>query len=234
MADSSPCAHRRSSRRIRAGPAARSCAGSASWTGLVDRSIALSAEPVADVAVGQLRRGDERVIGDRHPMMLLVAVAQALEDSMVCEMSAPPPGWAGTCAQAPRPSPVLAVLVQRGRADGLQLAAASIGFRIDAASIAPSAAPAPTSVCSSSMNKMMSPRVLISFRTFLSRSSKSPGTWSPRPARPGPGCRAACPSAFRHSPLTIFWASLRPRRSSRRRARRPAPGCSWCAGTAPA
>ena len=51
---------------------------------------------------------------------------------------------------------------------------ASIGFRIEAASIAPSAAPAPTRVCSSSMNKMMSPRVRISFSTFFRRSSKSP------------------------------------------------------------
>ena len=51
---------------------------------------------------------------------------------------------------------------------------ASIGFRIDAASMAPSAAPAPTSVWSSSMNSTMSPRVLISFRTFFRRSSKSP------------------------------------------------------------
>ena len=51
---------------------------------------------------------------------------------------------------------------------------ASIGLSIEAASIEPSAAPAPTSVCSSSMNKMMSPRVLISVRTFFSRSSKSP------------------------------------------------------------
>ena len=51
---------------------------------------------------------------------------------------------------------------------------ASIGFRIDAASMAPSAAPAPTRVCSSSMNRMMSPRVRISLRTFFSRSSKSP------------------------------------------------------------
>ena len=56
---------------------------------------------------------------------------------------------------------------------------ASIGLSIDAASIAPSAAPAPTSVCSSSMNKMMSPRVLISFRTFFSRSSKSPRYLAP-------------------------------------------------------
>ena len=51
---------------------------------------------------------------------------------------------------------------------------ASIGFRIEAASIAPSAAPAPTKVWISSMNKMMSPRVRISFRTFFNRSSKSP------------------------------------------------------------
>ncbi|EUA32584.1 ATP-dependent Clp protease ATP-binding subunit ClpC domain protein [Mycobacterium xenopi 3993] len=69
---------------------------------------------------------------------------------------------------------VLAVLVERGGADGLQLARGQLGFRIDAASIAPSAAPAPTSVCNSSMNKMMSPRVLISFSTFFKRSSKSP------------------------------------------------------------
>ncbi|MDQ1428624.1 MAG: ATP-dependent Clp protease ATP-binding subunit ClpC [Acidimicrobiaceae bacterium] len=45
---------------------------------------------------------------------------------------------------------------------------------IDAASMAPSAAPAPTRVWSSSMNKMMSPRVRISFSTFFRRSSKSP------------------------------------------------------------
>src|SRR5215469_7178348 len=51
---------------------------------------------------------------------------------------------------------------------------ASMGLRIEAASIAPSAAPAPTSVCSSSRNRMMSPRVRISFSTFFSRSSKSP------------------------------------------------------------
>ncbi len=51
---------------------------------------------------------------------------------------------------------------------------ASIGLRMLAASIAPSAAPAPTSVWISSMNRMMSPRVRISLRTFFRRSSKSP------------------------------------------------------------
>ena len=55
---------------------------------------------------------------------------------------------------------------------------------IDAASIAPSAAPAPTSVCSSSINKMMSPRVRISFRTFFSRSSKSPRYREPATSAP--------------------------------------------------
>ena len=51
---------------------------------------------------------------------------------------------------------------------------ASIGLSICAASIDPSAAPAPTRVWISSMNKMMSPRVRISLRTFFKRSSKSP------------------------------------------------------------
>jgi len=51
---------------------------------------------------------------------------------------------------------------------------ASMGFRMEAASIAPSAAPAPTRVWISSMNSTMSPRVRISFSTFFRRSSKSP------------------------------------------------------------
>ena len=85
---------------------------------------------------------------------------------------------------------------------------ASIGFRIDAASIAPSAAPAPTSVCSSSMNKMMSPRVLISLSTFFSRSSKSPRYLEP--ATSAPRSRVYSCLSFRisgTSPLTIFCAS---------------------------
>ncbi len=56
---------------------------------------------------------------------------------------------------------------------------ASMGLRIDAASIAPSAAPAPTSVWISSMNRMMSPRVRISLSTFLSRFAEV--TAVPRP-----------------------------------------------------
>jgi hypothetical protein len=62
---------------------------------------------------------------------------------------------------------------------GLQLAAARAGLRIDAASIAPSAAPAPTRLWISSMNRMMSPRWVISFITFLRRSSNSPRYFEP-------------------------------------------------------
>ena len=56
----------------------------------------------------------------------------------------------------------------------LDVCQAALEAGIDAASIAPSAAPAPTRVWISSMNRTMSPRVLISFKTFFNRSSKSP------------------------------------------------------------
>ena len=52
---------------------------------------------------------------------------------------------------------------------------ASAGLSMLAASTAPSAPPAPTSVCSSSMNRMMPPAAAsISFSTALRRSSNSP------------------------------------------------------------
>ncbi len=52
---------------------------------------------------------------------------------------------------------ILAVLLKRRRADDLQLAAPERGLRMFAASIAPSAEPAPTIVCSSSMKRMTLP-----------------------------------------------------------------------------
>ena len=51
---------------------------------------------------------------------------------------------------------------------------ASAGLSMLLASMAPSAAPAPTSVCSSSMKRMMFLFWLISFITALSRSSNWP------------------------------------------------------------
>jgi hypothetical protein len=49
--------------------------------GLVDEVDRLvGQEPVGDVAVGQVGRGHERLVGDRDPVVGLVAIAQALED----------------------------------------------------------------------------------------------------------------------------------------------------------
>ena len=62
---------------------------------------------------------------------------------------------------------------------------ASIGLSMLPASIAPSAAPAPTTVCSSSMNVMTWPSVsLISLSTALSRSSNSPRYFAPATIAP--------------------------------------------------
>jgi hypothetical protein len=51
---------------------------------------------------------------------------------------------------------------------------ASAGFRMLAASVEPSAEPAPMIVCSSSMNRMMLPSFFTSSIADLMRSSKSP------------------------------------------------------------
>ena len=52
---------------------------------------------------------------------------------------------------------------------------ANAGFKILAASMAPSPLPAPTNVCISSINRMISPSALItSFTTAFKRSSNSP------------------------------------------------------------
>ena len=54
-----------------------------------------------------------------------------------------------------------------------------MGFRMFAASIAPSDAPAPTMVCSSSMNMITLPLFLISAMAFFRRSSNSPRYFAP-------------------------------------------------------
>ena len=58
------------------------------------------------------------------------------------------------------------------------------GLRMFAASIAPSAAPAPTSVCSSSMNRIASLVFRSSSMIFLSRSSNSPRYFVPATSEP--------------------------------------------------
>jgi len=56
---------------------------------------------------------------------------------------------------------------------------ASIGLSMFPASTAPSADPAPTTVCSSSMKRTTSPRSAISRSTAFSRSSNSPLNFAP-------------------------------------------------------
>ena len=58
---------------------------------------------------------------------------------------------------------VLAIFVERGGADGAQSPRASAGFSMFEASMAPSAAPAPTRVCSSSMKRMICPLRVFDF-----------------------------------------------------------------------
>ena len=77
------------------------------------------------------------------------------------------------------------------------------------ASIAPSALPAPTSVCSSSMNRMTSPSAAsISFSTAFSRSSNSPRNLDPATIAPrSSDISRLLRSASGTSPLTMRSAS---------------------------
>ena len=96
-----------------------------SRAGLVDEVDGLvRQEPVGDVAVGQRRRRDQRLVGDRDAVVRLVAVAQALEhldgvrDRRLGDLDRLEAALErGVLLE------VLAVLVEGGRADGLQLAA---------------------------------------------------------------------------------------------------------------
>ena len=88
----------------------------------VDRLV--RQEPVADVAVGHLRRGDDRVVRDRDAVERLVAVAQALEDlDGVAELRLRHLDGLEAALERWVLLDVLAVLVERRGADGLELAA---------------------------------------------------------------------------------------------------------------
>ena len=85
---------------------------------------------------------------------------------------------------------------------------ASIGLSRLAASTAPSAAPAPTIVCSSSMNRMTWPSdSWISFRTAFRRSSNSPRYFEPASSAPmSSAITRRSRSESGTSPETIRWA----------------------------
>ena len=93
--------------------------------GLVDEVDGLVGEvAVGDVAVGEVGRGHERLVGDRDPVVRLVAVAQALEDlDGVGDRRLLDLDRLEAALERRVLLEVLAVLVERGGADGLQLAA---------------------------------------------------------------------------------------------------------------
>ena len=86
---------------------------------------------------------------------------------------------------------------------------ASIGFSRLPADTAPSAAPAPTIVCSSSMKRTISPSAaVISASTALSRSSNSPRYFAPAISEPTSSAQTRFPfSPSGTSPATIRCAS---------------------------
>ncbi len=85
---------------------------------------------------------------------------------------------------------------------------ASAGFNIFAASIAPSAAPAPINVCSSSMNRMTSFLSRISRITPFRRSSNSPRYFAPAIMLPKSSEMSVLSSSISGTlPETMFCAS---------------------------
>ena len=93
--------------------------------GLVDQVDRLvGQEAVGDVAVGQLGGGAQRLVGDPDAVVLLVAVAQALEDlDGLLGRRLVDADLLEAALERGVALEVLAVLVERGRADRLQLAA---------------------------------------------------------------------------------------------------------------
>ena len=93
--------------------------------GLVDQVDRLvGQEAVGDVAVGELGGGVQRVVGDRHPVVLFVALAQPFEDlDRVLDRGLVDLDLGEAALQRRVALEVFAVLVERRRADRLQLAA---------------------------------------------------------------------------------------------------------------
>ena len=146
----------------------------------VDRLV--GQEAVGDVAVGERRRGDERAVGDPHAVVQLVFLLEPAQDRdrvldrrLADEHRLEAPLQRGVLLD------ILAIFVERGRADAVQLAARQRG--LEQVARRPSRlrpCPAPISVCISSMNRMMSPSApLTSSSTPFSRSSNSPRYLAP-------------------------------------------------------
>ena len=85
--------------------------------------------PIGDVAMRQRRRGDDRRIGDLHAVMHGVAFLQAAQDrDRVLDARLADEHLLETALQRGVLLDVLAVFVERGRADAMQLAARERGL----------------------------------------------------------------------------------------------------------
>ena len=206
--------------------------------GLVDEVDGLVGQvAVGDVAVGEVGRGDERLVGDGDPVVRLVAVAEALQDldgvgdgRLVDLDLLEAPLEGGVLLE------VLAVLVERGGADGLQLTAGEHRLedrrRVDGAFGGTGTdervelvdeqddVAAGADLLEHLLEALLEvaavaaagdERAEVERVELLGRAASRARRWR-RSSGPGP----------------------RRWRSCRRRARRRAPGCSWCGATAPA
>ena len=145
-------------------------------TGFIDQIDGLvGQEAIRDVAISEGCSCHKGVVGDLEAVVLLVTLAQATQDfDGVVDGRLANIHRLETALQGGIPFDVLAVLIEGGGTDALQLTAGE-GRLEDVGGIdAPSAAPAPIRVCTSSITRITFPAALISSMIFLRRSSNSP------------------------------------------------------------
>ena len=207
--------------------------------GFVDQVDGLvGQEAIGDVAIRQHGGGDERRVLDLDAVVHLVALAQAAQDAdRVLDRRLADHHRLEAPLERRVLLDVLAVLVERRRADRVQLAARQHRLeQVGRHRCAPSAAPAPTTVCSSSMNRMIWP---CASRDFLQHGLQAllelAAVLGARDERAhverDDALVAQAPRARRRARCAA--RALRRWPSCRRRARRSAPGCSWSGGRAP-
>src|SRR5665648_227100 len=166
-------------------------------------------EAGGDVAVGEQRRRLERPVLDADAVVNLVALLQPAQNGdRVLDRRLPDHHRLESPLEGGVLLHVLAVLVQGGGPTMRSSPRASMGLSMLEASIAPSAAPAPITVCISSMKVMICPsESAISLSTAFRRSSNSPRYLAPATMAPiSRAIRRLSLSPSGTSPETIRWA----------------------------
>ena len=164
--------------------------------GLVDEVDGLVRQvPVGDVAVGQVGGRHHGLVGDGDAVVRLVAVAETLQDlDGVAERRLLDLDGLEAALEGGVLLQVLAVLVEGGGADGLQLAAGQHGLedrrRVDGALGRPGADEG-VQLVDEKDDVAAGPDLLEHLLEALLEIAPVAG--SRPPGRPGPGCRAACP-----------------------------------------